>query len=78
MDIRLRNGKMLSGAMDQPYGSPKYPLSMNQVVDIYRKYCRGILSTAQIERTKDIILNMEQASDLQELFDICTYRHAAH
>ena len=75
LDLKLKGGKTLTGAMDQPYGGPKYPLAMDQVVDIYRKYCKGILSDAQIERTKDIILNMENEPDLQELFDICTFRH---
>ncbi len=77
LDLILKNGKTLTGAMDQPYGGPKYPLTMDQAVDIYRKYCRGILSDAQIERTKDIILNMENEPDLKELFDICTFRHLA-
>lgn len=75
VDLKLKDGKTLTGAMDQPYGGPKYPLTMDQVVDIYRKYCKGILSDKQIERTKDIILNMENEPDLQELFDICTFRH---
>lgn len=77
LDLKLKNGKTITGAMDQPYGGPKYPLTMNQLVDIYRKYCRGILSDEQIERTKDIVLNMENEPDLQELFDICTFRHLA-
>jgi len=75
IDLKLRNGKIFTGAMDQPYGGPKYPLSMDQVVDIYRKYCKGILSEKHIERTKDIILNLENEPDLKELFDICTFRH---
>jgi len=75
LDVRLNKGTMLTGALEQPYGGPKFPLSMDQSVDIYRKYCRGILSDAQIERSKDIILNMENEVDLQELFDICTFRH---
>lgn len=75
MDVKLKNGKTFSDAMDQPLGSPKYPLSMDQVVDIYRKYCRGILTDAQIKRTTDLILNMENEPDLQELYDICTFRH---
>lgn len=75
LDLRLKDGKTLTGAMDQPYGGPKYPLTMDQVVGIYRKYCKGILSDAQIERTKDIILNMENEPGLEELFDICTFRH---
>ena len=77
IDVKLKDGKEVSYAMDEPLGSPKYPLSMDQVVDIYRKYCKGILSDAQIERTKDIILNMENEPDLQELYDICTFRHLA-
>ncbi len=75
MDIKTVNHGTFSGAMDQPLGSPKYPLSMGQVVDIYSKYCKGILSETHIQRTTDIILNMENEPDLQELFDICTFRH---
>ena len=77
LDLKLKSGKTITGAMDQPYGGPKYPLSMDQLVDIYRKYCKGILSNAHVERSKDIILNMENEPDLQELFDICTFRHLA-
>jgi 2-methylcitrate dehydratase PrpD len=75
LDLKLKNGKTLTGALEQPYGGPKNPLSMDESVEIYRKYCKGILSEAQIERSKDIILNMENEPDLQELFDICTFRH---
>jgi 2-methylcitrate dehydratase PrpD len=75
LDLKLKNGKILTGAMEQPYGGPKNPLSMDESVAIYRKYCKGILSDAHIERSKDIILNMENEPDLQELFDICTFRH---
>lgn len=75
VDIKLRDGRVLTGALDQPYGSAKYPLTMDQVVDIYRKYLRGILSDAQIDRTVEIITHMEEQPDLQELYDICTFRH---
>jgi hypothetical protein len=33
------------------------------------------MSDAQIERTKDIILNLENEPDIKELADICTLRH---
>ena len=75
MDIKLKDGTTHSDGMDQPFGAPKYPLSMDAVVDIYRKYCKGILSDSQIKRTTDLILNMEKEPDLQELYDICTFRH---
>jgi 2-methylcitrate dehydratase PrpD len=74
LDLKLKNGETITGYMEQPYGGPKYPLSMDQVVDIYRKYCQGILSDEKIERTKDIILNMENEPDFQELFEICTFK----
>jgi len=73
IDLKLKNGKVLTGAMDQPYGGPKYPLSMDEVVAIYRKYLKGILSEKHIERTKDIILNLENEPDIKELADICTF-----
>lgn len=75
LDLKLKDGKILKGSMDQPYGGPMFPLTMDQVVDIYRKYCKGILTDAQIERSKDIILDMENQPNLQELFDICTSSH---
>jgi 2-methylcitrate dehydratase PrpD len=77
IDLKVKGGKVYTGGMVQPYGGPKNPLSMDQVVEIYRKYCRGILSDAQIERSKDIILNLENEPDIKELADICTYRHLA-
>ena len=77
IDMELKNGDTVTGGMDQPYGSAKYPLTMDQVVYIYRKYLKGILSEAQIARTTEIILDMENQPDLQELFDICTFRHMA-
>jgi len=75
IDLKVKGGKIFSGAMDQPYGGPKYPLTMDQVVDIYQKYLQGILSEKQIERTKDIVLNLENEPDIKELADICTFRH---
>jgi 2-methylcitrate dehydratase PrpD len=75
IDLKLKNGKVLTGAMDQPYGGPKYPLTMDEVVAIYRKYLKGILSEKHIERTKEIILNLENEPDIKELADICTFRH---
>jgi len=74
LDLTLKNGKTITGYMEQPYGGPNYPLSMDQVVAIYRKYCRGIISDEKIERTKEIILNMENEPDFQELFRTCTFK----
>jgi hypothetical protein len=42
-----------------------------------RKYIRAILSSEQSERTKDIILNLENEPDIKEWVDICAFRHLA-
>jgi hypothetical protein len=73
--LEAQKRKNLHGFHGSTLWGLKYPLTMDQMVDIYRRYCRGILPDDQIEHTKDIILNMENEPDLQELFDICTFRH---
>jgi hypothetical protein len=47
---------------------------MDEVVHIYQEYCSGILEPNLIERTKDIILNLENEPDLKLLYDICTFQ----
>jgi hypothetical protein len=76
LEIKLKDGNGLEGAMEQPYGGPLYPLTLDQVLSIYRANCAGILADDQIDRTSQIILTMESKPDLQELFDICTFRGA--
>lgn len=60
--------------MEQPYGGPKYPLSMGEVVHIYRKYGSGVLEADLIERTKDSILSLENEPDLKLLFNNGTFQ----
>jgi 2-methylcitrate dehydratase PrpD len=73
LDVKLKNGTVLKGAMMQPYGAPMFPLTMDEVVAIYRKDSEGVLADEQIERSSRIILDMENKPDLQELFDIYTF-----
>jgi len=60
--------------MEQPIGGNKFPLTSTQIVDLYRKYTRNILTEEQISRTIDMTLDMENISDLSELNDIITFR----
>lgn len=74
LEVKLKNGCLLEGSMEQPYGAPLFPLTMDQVLSIYRKDSRGVMAEAQIERTIQIVLDMENASNLLELYDICTFQ----
>jgi hypothetical protein len=47
---------------------------MGEVVHIYRKYCSGVLEADLIERTKDIILSLENEPDLKLLFNSGTFQ----
>lgn len=73
--VKLKNGSSLIKEMDQPIGGKKYPLTSAQIVDLYRKYTRGILTEEQISITIDMILDMENVQDLSELIDIVTFRN---
>ncbi|MFQ6110512.1 MAG: MmgE/PrpD family protein [Nitrospinota bacterium] len=76
VELKLKDGKKLSKELEQSYGGPMYPLSPEQNAELYRKYAQEGLSEEQVERTLNIIANLEEAKDLQELMDILTFRHA--
>ncbi|HIJ55889.1 MAG TPA: MmgE/PrpD family protein [Deltaproteobacteria bacterium] len=73
--VRFKNGKSIMKEMDQPIGGNKFPLTSAQIVDLYRKYTRNILTEEQISRTIDMTLDMENISDLSELINIITFRN---
>ncbi len=73
--VRLKNGKSIMKEMEQPIGGNKFPLTSAQIVDLYRKYTRNILTEEQISRTIDMTLDMENISDLSELINIITFRN---
>ena len=73
--VRLKNGKSIMKEMEQPIGGNKFPLTSAQIVDLYRKYTRNILTEKQISRTIDMTLDMENISDLSELINIITFRN---
>jgi len=75
--IITKDGKTFSEERDEPLGGSKYPLSMDQFKELYRKYTRDVLSEEQAEWTSEIILNLEQFKDLQEFMDVLTFRYAA-
>jgi len=77
LEVRLKDGRKLTGERAKVLGSPEEPLTLDQVKQIYRKYVRGSLSEEQIEWTIEAILNMEDLSDLDQLIDVLTFRHAA-
>jgi 2-methylcitrate dehydratase PrpD len=72
--VKLKDGTVLVKEMDQPPGGSKYPLTTEQVVQLYRKYTRNILTKEDISRTADMIQQMEDIDDLTDFIHILTFR----
>jgi 2-methylcitrate dehydratase PrpD len=77
LTIRTKDGREICGERMYPIGSPQEPLSMEQFRELYVKFSSGFLSKDQIDRTAEILLNLEKATDVLELMDILTFRHQA-
>lgn len=72
--IRLSDGREITEELDQVIGGPKYPLSTDDFIKLYEKFTEAALNKAQIERSIEILLNIEKKRDLKELFDIIVFR----
>lgn len=70
--IVTKDGKQLSGERMYPIGSPKEPLTLEQVKQLYAKFTRGILSDDQIKTTTNALSNLENLDNVEGLMDILT------
>jgi len=72
--IRLKDGRTLVKERDQAIGSPKYPLTREQYVELYNKYARALLTEDQLEESVNMIASLEKLSDIAGLADIIVFR----
>lgn len=77
VEVTLKDGRKFSRTNEYTTGCPPMPLTDEQVANIYRKFCKGILADAQIKQTFDVIMNLDKENDILELMHILTYRYAA-
>ncbi len=64
----------MSGQRMFTIGSLQEPLSVEQYIELYSKFTKGILSNEQIEKSVEAILNLEKLNDLIGLMDLLTSR----
>lgn len=74
LTIKMRDGREFSKERMYIIGSPREPLTMEQLLELYSKFTRGILSEEQIRRTSEAILNLENLSNMEELMDRLVFR----
>jgi 2-methylcitrate dehydratase PrpD len=77
MVIKMQDGKEYKAERMRILGSQENPLSAEQIKNLYVKFTKGILSDGDIQKTYDIIMNLEECNDMQELMDTLVFRHRA-
>ncbi|MDD5093114.1 MAG: MmgE/PrpD family protein [Dehalococcoidia bacterium] len=67
--IRTKDGQQFTGERTYAIGSPKEPLVMQEFMQLYRKFTRGVLPKSEISKTEELILNLDRLGvrDVTEL-----------
>ena len=74
LKVYLKDGRVFEKERDQVIGSPKYPLSREQFIELYKKFASVVLNDTQIKESVDLLVNLEKLSDLEPLIDILVFR----
>ena len=71
--VKTTDGKTYSREKLSALGSPDEPLSREQFSDLYRHYAGNGLSDSNVEKTLDMLWNLEKLEDTSELLGILTF-----
>lgn len=75
LTIKMRDGRTFSGERKYPIGSFEEPISIDRIKDLYMKFTNGVLTSAQAEKTAEMLMNLEKKNDVHELMNILTFRN---
>ncbi|MFC2035740.1 MmgE/PrpD family protein [Chloroflexota bacterium] len=67
---KLKDGTEFTKEREYPIGSPKQPLTRDQLKELYYKFVRRVTPEDQIERIASTLLNLEKLSNMEELMDM--------
>jgi len=70
LNIKLKGGCQFSQHVEVPKGWPKNPLSEEELVAKYRDCSRLVLSSSDIDRSVELLKNLEELADITELMNI--------
>ncbi len=73
--IKLKDGRTYSksAGVDVFKGSPENPLNKNEFLGRYENCVKGVLSSSQIQRTIDLVYNLENLDNILELMELVTF-----
>ena len=73
--IRMKNGNEFSKERLNTAGSwPEPPLRREEILRLYRQFCRGILPEEQILQTGSAISDLENLTNINDLMGVFTWR----
>jgi 2-methylcitrate dehydratase PrpD len=71
--VKLKNGKSFSKTVEVFKGSPEMPLSKDELRARYENCARGVLSSQQVQRSIELVLNLENLDSILELMEFVTF-----
>jgi 2-methylcitrate dehydratase PrpD len=71
--IKLKNGKELTNKVEKVKGTIDLPMSREEQIERYRGFAKPFLSSAQIEQSAKLILNLDELKDIAEVMNIVTF-----
>lgn len=77
VELKLKDGRRLAGGRDvlkgDTKGGPRNPYTPRELLARHEELCKDVLSPTQIQRSVDLIMNMERLADVTELMDLVTF-----
>lgn len=73
--VKTRDGRKFAGERMYVIGSPEEPLTTQQFRALYARITRPMLSDANVKKTTDAILNMEELDDIRDLMDTLAFKY---
>ena len=72
--VKAKDGKSYSTQRTSVIGSPEEPLAHAEFSELYRRYTKNGLSRASVERTMEMLWDLDNLTDVSELMDTLTFR----
>lgn len=67
VEIRMRSGQRLTGAVEYPKGDPENPLSESEVMGKFKSLTRGLIADERAEALCQRVMALEQVADVSML-----------
>lgn len=77
VEIKLKDGRSFSGGRNvlkgDTKGGPANPFTRDELVARHEDLCRDVLSPGDIQRSLDLVFNLENVADVSELMELVTF-----